>query len=397
MMPRDLNQEAEAHSNFLEQYQIKSIFHNIIRAAYNEPLSFMTIQGVSGGFNNSLSISPGTTVGNTTMGAITGNVNPLSLGAQAQDGNTANYNINVLDSALFAQYYLAKIPEEYSEYFSDNHRPKELVHTLLIDSITITSKSGSKKTYINNPLLVNYQEFQDQLYQLIRYGLTPYKFNASYELVGPPISESSLIKAYGPNFRNVLSGEGFLVRPSSTKDANGSAGQNFQIIRKGGSNLALCIPRGQNDQQVMNSHGPSLYCETNSDPFVGKLEQADERKVSIVFRSTNQVFDFLGQVVRAQLDNPSYTVTLPPIISPALYRVPRSSYELFPVKEVIGYSFNDYAKITTLMGKSYAIPLENDGYARMTLKMVSQLLKLNYQPGVLPQNPAPIIVNTIRN
>jgi hypothetical protein len=143
MMPKNLNEEAEQHSNFLQKYQINSIFHNIIRAAYNEPLTFMTIQGVSGGFSNALSITPNSGIG--ASGSITGNVNPLAVTATAQDGNTANYNINVLDSALFSQYYLAKIPVEYSEYFTDNHRPTELVHSLLIDSITITNSKGSKK------------------------------------------------------------------------------------------------------------------------------------------------------------------------------------------------------------------------------------------------------------
>lgn len=395
MMPKNLNEEAEQHSNFLQKYQINSIFHNIIRAAYNEPLTFMTIQGVSGGFSNALSITPNSGIG--ASGSITGNVNPLAVTATAQDGNTANYNINVLDSALFSQYYLAKIPVEYSEYFTDNHRPTELVHSLLIDSITITNSKGSKKTYINNPLLVNYPEFQDQLYQLIGYGLAPYKIDASYELVGPPVSEASLIKNYGPNFRNTLNSEGLLVRPSITKTSNSSTGQNFQLIRKIGTHVALCIPRGPNDDQVKKTHGASLFCETHADPFVSQLEQADDRKVSITFRSTNQVFDFLGEVVRAQLDVPSYMVTLPPISPAITLRVPRSSYELFPVKEVSSYDTNNYAKITTILGKTYAIPLDNDGYARMTLKLVSQLLKLNYQPGVLPQNQSPIIVNTIRN
>ena len=395
MLPRNLNEEAEQHSNFLEQYEINSIFHNIFRAAYNEPLTFMTIQGLNGSFNNSLSLNPGTTIGDNVMGSITGNVNPLSVNLSAQSGNNANYNINVLDSALFSQYYLTKIPLQYAEFFTDNHRPKELVHILLIDSITITNSNGTQQKYDNNPLLVNYQEFQDQLYKLIGYGLSPYKVD-SYELVGPPISEASLTKAYGPNFRVALDNEGFLVTPSISKNISVTTGPNFQIIKKSMPKLSMCIPRGINDEQVRKTHGPSLFCESASDPVIKRLEQNDDRKISIVFRSTSQVFDFLGEVVRAQLDEPSYMVTLPPITPPSNFRVPRSSYALFPVMEVSSLGSNNYAQIKTLMGKSYAIPMHDDGYARMTLKMVSQILKLSYQPGVLPQNQSPIIINSIR-
>jgi hypothetical protein len=389
LIPKDLNKEAQAQTNFLEQYQIKQLFSNIVRAAYDEPLLFTSINGLNGDFSNSLSVSPSSTLGNSTMGAITGNIQPISASMSVGDTNSANFNIAALSNSLYQQEFLNQIPLLMVELFFENHHPKTLVHSLLISQISITSADGNVKVYENNPLLLNYPEFQEELYRLIRYGFAPQKISTE-EFVGPPISQSRLVKDYGPQYMSYLKRQALTIRQIS-----GGTDPIYQLSKVTTGKPRLCITRNQYEKDVRERYGPGMFCSYSADPKIAAIESSDLKKTTIDFRSNDNVFNFLGAVVRAQLNDPPYLVTLPPPENLNRFRTPITNFALLKVSKNDLLS-NNYVQITTIHGNTFSIPYEDAGYSRLSIKLLNQLNKLNNVPGAQTGYMPPLLIRNIK-
>lgn len=198
------------YADILEQYQINGLFQNIIRASHSRPLSFLDIPNINGsgavGLSPSAGLSfnggalPANALGNNILGglaAITPNIG-LTL------GKSVNFSQSSLDNAVFWKGFLTTLPPETLGYFLENNIPLELFYSMIIDQIKIQTPDGVIHTYDNNPLLDTHQEFQRQLYQLIRNGLSP-RYVISSTKIGNVISEARLRKMYGETYRQVLS------------------------------------------------------------------------------------------------------------------------------------------------------------------------------------------------
>ena len=373
----DPSKDAEKKAGFLEEFQINTLFHNIMRSANGEPLTFMRIAGTTSSLYTSQTIEAGTTIsGQPAPNSIFGSVDPVAVKDTAGGTNTSGFNVNILDDSEYRNFFLNPVPLEYMEFFVDNHRPKTLTYTLFIDQIKIKQKDGSEVFYNNNPLLNNYQDFQDKLYELITYGMEPLPSKIS-EFIGAPVNKSDIVKKYGPDYNRILRKEGISLLPIGTAEK-----LQYQLLRKFDTAARMCIPRKNvTENEVRDKFGSSIFCEISSNAEVALSERNDPRKTTLIFRSTSGIFDFLGEVAYSELNEPTYTVKLPPIGTQSQYRYPKFDKDtvLLNVKEVNFFTArsDDYAQIETRSGKKYVIPDKDVGYSKITLRILSQIIKLN--------------------
>ena len=391
--PVSMTKEAENQSNFLEQYQINTILHNIMRSAHNEPLTFMRINGVAGSWGDSFSDRTETGIsGQPKPDSVIGSVAPIGVALTNDGNNGANYSLDVADDSVYSSVFLNPIPTKYIEFFVDNHKPKTLVYSLLIDRIIITD-GNKQEVYDNNPLLNSYEKFHSKLYELIGLGLTADE-NHILEPIGTPTTLDSIKKTYGVYYKQSLAQKGIGLVSVDSPKAN-----LFQLVKKIKGSTRMCVPRtADTESKVTKDFGPSMLCSPATDEATSLAEEKNSRKTKLSFRSTSGIFDYLGEVALAGLQDPPYVVTLPPLDPQDKFRFPKEEkdYVLLNVKRVNFFSDDNYAQITTRRGIKYAIPDADAGYSRMTIRLVSQIMKLNAIPGdAYSRAPQPLLIQTI--
>ncbi|OIN01173.1 hypothetical protein A9236_08420 [Polynucleobacter sp. QLW-P1DATA-2] len=121
------------------------------------------------------------------------------------------------------------------------------------------------------------------------------------------------------------------------------------------------------------------------------LEKKSQPKLNIRIRSTNNIFEYLGQVVKAQLAEKPYIVTLPPTATTFNSNTGKSNeYALFVVNKNQSTP-RPFSSIEGLDGNLYSIPSENNGYSPLAIKLLSQFMSLQKIPGSIPASPSVLL------
>lgn len=388
----DFGQMSAKYANLLEQYQINSIFQNILRSSENRPVSFLDMPTINGW--GSISVNPyasaffsgGILPYNAAYLPINGGLNSVTPGVAFSVGNTFNFTQSSLDNAVFWKGYLNELPVEMVKYFEHNHIPKEVLFSLVVDEIIITKPNGESTYYINNPLRPEYPEFQKRMYQLINYGLGAYLVNTSQK-IGPPLSVNDLKATYGERVFELMKNAGIVLqRVGPTSQLT------FQPIQVS-KNHMICIKSNKYENFVREEFGDEIFCQETLEQEV-KGQNAlkkNQPKVEIRIRSTNNIFEFLGQVIKAQLADPPYLVTLPPTATTFnSNKKTANQYALFIV-EKDKPQVRPFAAVEGLDGSIYSIPSQDGGYSAMAIKLLSQFMSLQKIPGSIPVSPSVLL------
>jgi hypothetical protein len=150
-MTPDFSAMSKKYANILEQYQIDMIFTNIIRSSLDRPLSFLDMPNITG--TGSIVTIPSVSTSFLGMGSmyvptnLNGALASVAPSLSMQVGNSFNFSQASLDNSLFWKSFLAPIDLQTSQYFIHNHIPKELIFSLILDEIIITSPDGKQKTF----------------------------------------------------------------------------------------------------------------------------------------------------------------------------------------------------------------------------------------------------------
>ena len=379
------------YANLLEQYQINMIFQNIIRAAHTRPLSFLDIPNING--SGSVELTPsvsglfngGGLPANAYGLNILGGLSTLTPSAGIAVGKSFNFSQSSLDNAVFWKGFLSDLPPETIKYFVHNHLPKELIFSLVVDEIQIQSPDGSIKSYVNNPMLDSHPQFQQQMYQLIRDGLTPQYVVASQK-VGGVMTEAMLRKMYGDNYRQALSRDHLDLIAVNT-----SGGKSFQIIStQPGFKLCLKNNRFANFDKDISRND---YCQVS--PLSEDEVQVSSNRGTRLFlkmRSTSTIYTYLGEVVNAQLQDKPYMVSIPPVEKENDLDARNSNrYALLVVKQNAQLD-RPFAYLNDVLeGDTYAIPSKDNGYSKLTIKTLTEFQTLQKIPGSVMPSPAVLI------
>ena len=388
----DFSQMSAKYANILEQYQINMIFQNILRSSEDRPVSFLDMPTING--SGSITTTPyasaffsgGILPYNASYLPINGGLNSITPGVSLSVGNTFNFTQSSLDNAVFWKGYLNELPIEMVKYFEHNHIPKEVLLSLVVDEIEITKPNGESLTLINNPLRPDHEEFQKHLYKLIAYGLGAYLIDTSQK-IGPPLSVSHLKSTFGDNAFEAMKESGIVLQKIGS-----SSELKFQPIQVS-KKYKLCINTNKYENFVRQEYGDSIFCQETLAQEVGKpsVEKKSQPKLNIRIRSTNNIFEYLGQVVKAQLAEKPYMVTLPPTATTFNSNTSKSNqYALFIVNKNQSTP-KPFSNIEGLDGNFYSIPSENNGYSPLAIKLLSQFMSLQKIPGSIPASPSVLL------
>lgn len=391
-MAPDFSEMSAKYANILEQYQINMIFQNILRSSENRPVSFLDMPNING--SGSITVNPyasgffsgGIIPYNAAYLPISGGLNSITPGVSLSVGNSFNFTQSSLDNAVFWKGYLNELPIENVKYFEHNHIPKEVLLSLVVDEIEITKPNGDSLTLINNPLRPDHADFQKHLYKLISYGLGAYVVDTSQK-IGPPLSVAHLKSTFGENAFEAMKESGIVLQK-----IGGPSELKFQPIMVS-KKYKLCINTNKYENFVRQEYGDGIFCQETLAQEINKpsAEKKSQPKLNIRIRSTNNIFEYLGQVVKAQLAEKPYMVTLPPTATTFNSSTSKSNeYALFVVNKNQSTP-RPFSNIEGLDGNLYSIPSENNGYSPLAIKLLSQFMSLQKIPGSIPASPSVLL------
>jgi hypothetical protein len=388
----DFSAMSSKYANTLEQYQINMIFQNILRSSEDRPVSFLDMPTING--SGSITATPyasaffsgGILPYNASYLPISGGLNSITPGVSLSVGNTFNFTQSSLDNAVFWKGYLSELPIEMVKYFENNHIPKEVLLSLVVDEIIITQPDGSQTYLINNPLRPDYPEFQKRLYKLIGYGLGAYLVDTSQK-IGPPASMSSLKANFGGNTLEAMKSADIILQKVGLPSE--LIFQPIQVSKK----YKLCINANKYENFVREEFGDELFCQETlaQELKKGNLTKKALPKAEIRIRSTNNIFEFLGQVVKAQLADPPYMLTLPPTATTFNSNKKTSNEYALLVVDKDKPQTRPFSTIEGLDGSVYSIPSQNNGYSPLAIKLLSQFMSLQKIPGSIPASPSVLL------
>ena len=389
----DFGQMSAKYANTLEQYQINMIFQNILRSSANRPVSFLDMPTING--SGSIGVAPsvstlfsgGAIPYNSSYNVIQGGLSLATPSASLSLNNTFNFTQSSLDNSLFWKGYLGELPRETVKYFSHNHIPKEVILSLLLDEIQIIQANGKTMGLINNPLRPDHAQFQEYLYKLIDDGITAVLIDTS-EKLGPPLTMEKITPRFGEKAFTM-----FKESNITLKQLDKSQNPLYQPIQVS-SKYKVCVSSDKYANFLPTKYfGTTIYCEDDIEEDLKRTSAEKKRQPTLILRirSTNNVFEYLGQVVRAQHADKPYIVTLPPSAETFNTNKGPLNHNALLIVDKNKPSNKPFAMIESLEGVTYSIPNESNGYSSLSIKLLAQLMSLQKIPGSIPASPSVLL------
>jgi hypothetical protein len=375
-----------SYAGILEQYQLNSILTNIVRAAGERPLSFLDIPNINGSGNVNTSASLSGSL-NGLVGGLPGGpagVTSISPSLSLSFGNSFNFSQSSLDNATFLRGFLSPIPVETAKFFISDNLPREVMFSLLISSIELKHPDGRVDKFVNNPLLQSYPAFQKELYELLGYGLTVEQIEVKPAGFSPGMGSAYQAGQYSSATPSPYAG--MVGYPNAYGGGMYGVGPFGPMPTQ--YKYKICMDQNKFSNFVKQKFSSDAFCKV---PQSAVKENSSKTEIVINMRSTNNVFEYLGQVVAAQNQVNPYLVVLPPAELTNNRKVGQSNpYALLVVNKNSPQAKN-FAYVKDIEGNIYSIPSENNGYSPMVIKIISSLLSLNKIPGSIPSSPGILV------
>lgn len=351
VMP-NFNRMSSAYAQSLAQYQADSILLNVVHASEERALNFLDIPSITGSGNVSQSDSLGLALGGLSVGNLYGAIVSGSPSASVAFGTSFSFSQSSLDNATFWKGLVEEIPLQRIFYAKQSRYPRELLFSLVIDSIVIEQPDAMTREYQNNPSDIDYTEFTELLYRLLDQGLDIEKIK---------VAQLSKVK------------QDKTVKPTVAQPTASHTTEEFRLCLKG---------------KASNSFNAEILC----DGAQKSGGQTGKERIYFRFRSPKDVFFYLGQVVTAQNRDQPFLVEVPPTKG-TRNRKPgeNNRYALFVVNRNPLVAMSTYAIVSGSYGDDYAIPRNDNGYTPIVMELLTQMIIQNKVTGSIPQQPAVLI------
>ena len=380
LLTPEFSEMSATYGEVVEKYQVNNILVNIVRASQQKPLSFLDIPTVIG--SGSVTVSTALLSNALSDGA---------LAAGMSTGNSFSFTQASLDNSSFMSGFLSQIPVDAIHYFAADHIPKEILLTLVVDSIELIDSRGRKEIFLNNPTLPNYSAFQKHLYNLIRWDITTERVEEESS-IGIPVRREELEKSVSQNL-DTLKDMRLRARP-----VPGSSQNLYQLTRIK-TVTRLCINKDSfSNYQLSDVNGEALFCKASHVKSIiedsvrssSVQSQTNQKELIIRLRSTRNIFDFLGQLVRVQTQDPAYYVAVPPITKLSELKTSEPTpYSLLVVQK--NSTTQSVLYQVAVEGQRYSIPRAQAGYSGIVIDLLSQFITLNKIPGSIPVSPSVLV------
>ena len=382
----DFSSWTVGYNNSVDKARNHLMLLNIVRASEDMPLLFTGIQVVRGNGQNS--IGPGLSgTRSLSAGSLSGSsvTNALAPSVSLQVTSGFNFDVVVLDSAEFLQGLLTPISVLTFNHYARQGIPTELLLHLLVEKITITTPGKPTVTYRNDPLGRDYKQFRVALTSLLQYRLTTEVGSSASEAIGPLLTDEDLKAGRSTEFSKTLPGL-FLAKVPG----------GYRFYRPGGMVANFCFQGEGKGQSALPQ--TSLCADSplrKAKPAAGAAEVADKNVLSTVdasmtveMRSTNGVFNYLGDLIRYQAESGEDIINLysPEAIA---YQHQGKSHALFRVVTNQPQQY-DIAAVE-YRGKVYSLPLEEQGYSATVLQVLNQLFSLSKSVNAIPSTGTVVV------
>lgn len=400
-----------AYRDVLEDYANDNVLLNIIRSSKQMPVSFLDMPsvigtgsvGVSAGVNSSIASNAPSAVTGFFSAAATSGTSSYAPSVGLSVNSSFNFTQSSLDNAQFMTSFLGDIrPDIVANLTNNQTRPRSVLYALVIDYIELRSdKNVVLSTYINNPNLPGFADFQSALYTLIQAGLST-EIVVAKQNVSAPMSAEELN-------RNLVAVVAAQAQPGTMVEQTKVGGvTKYQVVRSMPV-TRMCLNKQAEIETLGQVFAESAFCNSQSTgvspakPLMPSTA-ADLRKkgvnkdtqLIIKLRSTRNVFDFLGTLVNMQNMDPPRQVNVMnsdaiAVNNELLFKRDFSSaIPLLIVEKGRGSSSNALTSVK-YQGEKFTVPASSNSYSREVLNIVSQLLTLNKVPGSIPASPAVLI------
>jgi hypothetical protein len=370
-----------SYNRTVDQAQNQIALLNVMRAGDNLPLVMSSVQVVRG--NGATTTGAGV----AGTGSYTSYLQPTTAYIDAVTGTLApstsftvsngfNFDVAILDTAEFEQGFLTPIRVSTLSLFLQRGIPIEVLLNLFVESATFTKADGSTRTAYNDPSSPSYDYFTGGLKAVLKLGLTTEPF-PPFTPVGPVLTAAD-VKA---NLKSVVEGAktGMLLMP-----APGGFQLNMPSML-----VRLCFinadPGGPDiPQNALCTNSPKRKPQgaaSGSAPQKAGLQVQTDNGGSLQFsfRSTRDVFTYLGRLVQAQAEtgqNPG------PMLEQERSTGGKRLVPLFSVVK-------NQPKATDLVDvmyrdNVYGVPKDNDSYSAEVLNLLDELVKLSKSINSIP-------------
>ncbi|MEN9944821.1 MAG: hypothetical protein RLY18_779 [Pseudomonadota bacterium] len=402
-----------AYREVAEQYANDNILLNIIRASKDMPMSFLDIPSIVG--SGSYTATAGITAGasyTTSQSPIVPSAGILPSNTTTYGGslgmsvnNTFTFTQSSLDNAHFMGKFMEDVPPETIRFYrTQQNLPRAAMLLLLVNHIEIRTIDNEEIAWwVNNPRSDDYESFQKFLDLLIEVGLTvePY---TSKQAFGPPFNEKQFFSS-SFNFSDLLNakdGQGITLEKITLKGS-----PHYQLY-KTKTQTRFCINKFKAEKIFGNKIGSSSYCEdspkTNEklspssySELVTKLlkERNPNNKelvLRIKLRSIANVFDFLGNILIAENQNPPKPV----IVTSKDISTFKPNYDgqslSFPLFRIYkNGDMSDAISKVTYQSNVYYIKDSDQSYTKAVIEFLSTMLTLSKQMNSLPPSPTILV------
>jgi hypothetical protein len=404
---------SSSYREVIEEYSNDNILLNIVRASNDMPMSFLDIPSVvgSGSINANAGIS--TDIVSAQSNSVNtffsdGTVNNSGSTYRASAGmsvnNTFTFTQASLDNAQFMSTFLKKVPLDTINFAGPQRNlPKAAIYTLLIDSIEIRTVDNEEVGWwLNDPMDPEYASFQRVLALLLNSGLTSELAITKTDL-GPPISGAEAIQNFGAWSSTIAKD------PNLSFEKRLEKGKTYYQLVRTTENPVFCL----NKHNVAHTLGGRLsltaYCKDSlkkaMPPNSPELNEILDRmlkkhnpknkplELRISLRSIANVFDFLGNVLNAQMnENKPFVVS----IESADYSAIRHYYSNKPTnvplfKVYKNQDMNNAICTIYYRGNSFSIADENETYTKSVVEFMATLLTISKTAGSIPSSPAVLV------
>lgn len=390
----DFNDMTAAYTGSMEVHQRNTILINIMRAAYDMPMTFTDIptvlgqgmaQGQAGLTANIMSLDP-TTLPGFFSAAPQSNA---SLQAGLTVSRQFSFSLSSLDNQQFTKGFLTPIPLDNVHFFAQSSQlSKDLLFSLLINSIEITEPGKAPQLYLNNPSSPEFPKYLELINTLLDYGLTTEAIIKPIDL-GPVLTSEQAVRYMTSPVGNLP--PGVILRKLNTQQ-----GERFQasIVKP---TTSFCMNNRSKYSEIVSRFGPTIICHDTDSAgnIIGshqsvafKKGAAPIQRISINLRSTRDIFRYLGKVASAQ------TLSNPPVVTYVRTFMGDGKYDYIPLIKVNkGSNAGSGPVISSVkyFGNEYSVPLEQNGYSSVVFDLLSLLVTLSKIPGSIPASPGILI------
>ena len=392
---------SRTYQTVIEKYDRNGLFLNVIRSSKQLPLNFLTIPSITGSGSIAqsagidatvVSTLPGTAGGFLSAGA--GTYYSPTLGISLSRGFT--FTQSSLDNAAFQKSFMGQIPlVAVNALRQSNDDNRELIYSLVLDSIVIVAPDGKTTRLKNHPQEPEFPEFQNQLNQLVLQGLST-ELLESREAIGPTMNGTQVNDIIF-KYLDVKDDKRLSLEDVTQKGEKQKTYQMYQNSKT----ARFCFVKGPHAEAIKQRYGDDLFCQDALDtvstppPLQEQSSSASKKHYDLGFniRSTLGVFSYLGHVVKIQTQAKDPRLVLLKSIPAPGATDTFTTHADMPLL-VVQKNRSGFAKIFAEIdyeGDTYTIPAEGAVHSSQVMSLLYGFVGLNKVPGAIPQSPAVLI------